>query len=134
MVDFERLKSVGVRDMHGIVPCPAGALTDDQLRAECERRKMSVSGPGATEETWNSVRAERDDWKRRAEAAEACVGERSRIMPADPDPAVRDYFKSLAKKYSAELAALTERGPGIAATKPDNGVAWLDEDLLCEDA
>lgn len=29
---------------------------------------------------------------------------------------------------------MRESGPGIAAVKPDNSVAFLDEDLLCEDA
>ncbi len=33
-----------------------------------------------------------------------------------------------------DLLASREMGPGIASVRPDNSVAHLDEDLLCEDA
>lgn len=40
---------------------------------------------------------------------------------------------STAEEDLRAMMVSRERGPGIAATKPDNALAWLDEDLLCDD-
>lgn len=87
------------------------------------------------------LEGELDEWKRRAEAAEALVADehdegcnRSLGCTCSRGPA---GWKTRA--LEAEASALkmarrifTERGPGIDS-RPDNSVAWLDEELLCAD-
>lgn len=95
--------------------CARDALTDDQLRAECERRFGLDYMNGLPRVREANLIDERDEWKRRAEAAEEKMG---------------DYYGEMTKVRNV----VRESGPGIATAKPDNSVAWLDEDLLCEDA
>lgn len=89
--------------------------SDDELRAECERRFGPDYVNGLPRVREANLVDERDEWKRRAEAAEAKMG---------------DYYGEMTKVRNV----VRESGPGIATAKPDNSVAWLDEDLLCEDA
>lgn len=101
-----------------------GDFEDAELRAECERRFGHQYG--ARDVSWEKLVAEanrqREHWKTVAESAAA---ERD-ALKADLD-AWKSGKRSLLRDFF-------ERGPGIAATKPDNSVAWLDEDLLCDDA
>lgn len=129
---------------------------DDALRAECERRWGLNAGP------YRELAAERDEWKRRAEAAEAVITRQTRPgtigeVWARYERGEIDTAEMLAKTgapnlwgyrswrseqkpaCSAEQSLRSmmfsqETRPGIAATKPDNSIAHLDEDLLCEDA
>jgi hypothetical protein len=128
-------------------------VSDDQLRAECERRFGNEYG--ARDERWDGLvkkaqaetervakraaiasaavieREERDEWKRRAEVAEAKVENYER--------GVRECLELRAQiqadmKLASTVTFTTESGPGIAAMRPDTSVAFLDEDLLCDDA
>src|SRR3990167_1151145 len=68
----------------------AAALTDEQLRAECERRWGLNAGP------YREIAAERDEWKRRAENAE-CTHETHRTAHRDLVAARRDLDVARAK-------------------------------------
>jgi hypothetical protein len=134
-------------------------VTDDQLRAECVRRKMEMD-PWLDAATSDELRAEcerrgmgdaardRDEWvewKRRAEVAEGLLA----AVPKDafsprgvvawlPDPKLGfmqcGHGLAGACRLCTPPKMLGESGPGIAAQRPDNSIAFLDEDLLCEDA
>lgn len=125
-------------------PLGPSFVTDDELRAECERRRMFfATGEICRERDSANRRAEtastrcielereRDEWKRRAEAAEAklaapmLVGQTYTSTESEPF----DYGP-----FMRALGRAAENGPGLAATKPkppDNEV-WgpLLEDLL----
>jgi len=101
-------------------------FSDDELRAECERRFAGpVNEYTRLADEHHKTTAERDEWKRRAEAAEAKASEVQRVADFWAD-------KSIAIQRDRER----EHGPGLAAldTRPDNSIAHLPEDLLCEDA
>ena len=200
LVEVELVESLKLAGPLGwVVVRPEGngrsaTLTDAELRAECERRHLSVKRDEQLIEgidTKLRARAEdykrecerlkeclagadhdRDEWKRRAEAAEAIIAEQSRIEPCrhgtpqtDPCARCKGEFEAsqtpeASKRKVTGLEAWLpsqrgellqfgtdrrdprtyERGPGIdgpsAITKPPKPepLAWLDEDLLCEDA
>jgi hypothetical protein len=50
---------------------------------------------------------------------------------ADPAPPMLDGSYIVPR---STVRRLLESGPGIASMRPDTSVAFLDEDLLCEDA
>lgn len=128
-----------------------GCFTDAELRAECERRKMAVVNIDGSVGTryfanWTErerIEAECDEWKRRAEAAEKiatwcqrCTGTGELGYAGPVCPACHGSGHFTRPFGEAPIGALAESGPGIAA-KPvpqSEPLAFLDEDLLCEDA
>lgn len=135
-------------------------FTDDQLRAECERRGIDTMTPEMTKawandrdayirradeaerrcsewvESLKDMRNQRDEWKRRAEAAEALAN----AMPCSCEKCEATFHRrsaiALARREPRPLAALSaESGPGIASKPPPctDGHWVLDEDLLCGD-
>ncbi len=85
-------------------------FTDDQLRAECTRRWGEDDWPMVT-----TIRA-------RAEAAEARV---------------KSLEARIEDGYLPHIARLQGNAYGLAAwpeRRQDNTIAFLDEDLLCDDA
>lgn len=115
-----------------------GVATDDQLRAECERRFGPDYVNGLPRVREANLIDERDEWKRRAEAAEAeskkhweafCVSEQERT---DAESS-RDAAMRVGKRAMQLKNEHIERG--IAALKPDTA-RWgpSDEDLLADDA
>jgi hypothetical protein len=121
-----------------------GDVTDEQLRAECEQRGFicelhSVTHVVTMDER-NIARRERDEWQRRAEDAEERLKrvEEGRLILGNVS------FDELARELRQRGAIVhdlaqreVESGTGIASLpekRPDNSVAFLDEDLLCEDA
>jgi hypothetical protein len=152
-------------DRNGLVD--PSIFTDDQLRAECERRGVDVHwycGCGfsheheavtvAHEQTCPesevSLRRERDEWKRRAEAAEARDGytitpvelpsmtaTEKRAFIEKADAIINAAMRGMKPSPEAVRAVLmNESGPGIAATPKRDDT--LDQatlaDLLAEDA
>lgn len=148
----------------GILPAPrplddrpalALELTDVQLRAECERRKfghesiaaLTVQRDALVDEVkhLNTKLDECGEWRRRAEAAEGALADIPRRNAEDMLAKVEN-IKGLAGWLPDETVPgiifgtdrtperIRERGPGIDAQRPDNSIAWLDEELLCEDA
>ena len=106
---------------------------------------------------------ERDEWKRRAESAEAEIAQAKRAIHAamresgaTAGTGVTEFIRELHARVTrleamacpcgcnklregpthvaGSAKALVERGLGIVRLNADNSVAWLDEDLLCEDA
>jgi hypothetical protein len=125
-------------------------LTDEQLRAECERRpglwasevaKLSDGalraegncrtvgfwyGPSAAQ-VLRELEVECAEWKRRATAAEAKLVEKMEIVDVVLDGSFLIPKNAIRK--------MQEGGPGIADLKPaSEPLAHLDEDLLCADA
>lgn len=89
--------------------------SDDQLRAECERRWR-----GAVEMFWPAL---------------AAIGG-CKVCGAPPGAScTKECDDDRVSNEAVRLWSQRESGPGIAKRdmRPDNGVAWLDEDLLCED-
>lgn len=176
--DAERIKGA-------IIARGLESSTDDQLRAECERRgelvlmeplerdlraanRAAHADCDAALSEVKRITAERDEWRRRAEMyqsrmdmLEMKLGEaqdggiaddvlraeyvrrfgpesdaygemRSRALAEERHPRTDASF-DYGSFYRA-LMRSAESGPGLAAKKPDNSIAWLDEDLLCEDA
>jgi hypothetical protein len=136
--------------------CAIDALTDDQLRAECNRRWGEDDCPMAKTlrherdeadkraQDWaasfTAMRELRDEWKRRADAERekwqgALLEQQGRARAAEERVASLEsrieggYLPTIARHMR-----LNESGPGIAAAAPDNSVAHLDEDLLADDA
>lgn len=134
-------------------------VKDDVLRAECERRgiergceasydygtivadrdhyrKLFEGACARLEDT----KRERDELKRRAEVAEALLAvapsHAGRQMAINPDhPFLRDGLIPLTPDMRPMRISRAESGPGIAAKPPQSEpLAFLDEDLLCEDA
>lgn len=114
------------------------SLTNDQLHAEYVRRfggqppiekyrALQVECDLAVAEV-EQLRAERDEWKRKAEAAE-----RVPLSVPYPDwqlitpPTTREYARDA--KTGLPVSMLPDAKP----TQPEPR-AFLDEDLLCEDA
>ena len=106
-------------------------LSDDQLRAECERRGLTHNF--ATFGTFKQVQADGAEWKRRADAFEsAALGRKSQ---AEFDAVVAERDSLVVALRERNVIARLERGPGIAASpSASEPLAHLDEDLLCEDA
>lgn len=123
-------------------------LTDDQLRAECERRWP----PGERDPRWTQLEAERDEWRRRAEAAESELADPKRVIHVKTDEGelvplgyvhdcgrltlvvikrdgerlpMFDLFASGRERESAGIASLPER---------DTSLDIDPLDLLCDDA
>lgn len=100
------LKLLGIMDRNGM---PAGVDTLLWLESRLGKAK------GWDAQTDAQMTRDRDEWRRRAEAAET----------------------ELAKWQNPKLERIAHRvresGPGIAAQRPDHSVAWLDEELLCAD-
>jgi hypothetical protein len=127
-----------------------GDVTDEQLRAECERRRLGMvairdaNGAYIVDHDHFRIvgmyRAERDEWKQRAQDAEERLKrvEEGRLILGNVS------FDELARELRRRGALVqdlaqreVEPGTGIASLpekRPDNSVAFLDEDLLCEDA
>lgn len=124
------------RSLDGIVPMREvlKAAGEEELRAECERRWPNASNWAM----WRKAEQDRDELKRRAEAAEA---ELSRPMQCSCYDCAQVFARResirLEPRARRPLSALTaESGPGISrlpAPSPEP-LAHLDEDLLCEDA
>jgi hypothetical protein len=148
-------------------------FTDDQLRAECERRFGNEYGardkqweklidearPGIhyvamsdVERRESGLRAERDEWKRRADVAEAHLADPRRVIHIKTDDcehvplgSVHDcgrltfvVVKRDGKRlpmFDLFVSGREREGAGIAAQRPDNEL-WgpTDEDRLCDDA
>jgi hypothetical protein len=100
-------------------------LTDDQLRAECARRDIQTAAQGVKYielAEYDKRAAERDEWKRRAEAAE-----QSLRFVSDGKRAPRQTKEMLAK----------EQGPGLTALppcEPANADHYVDPWDFLEDA
>ena len=126
--------------------------SDDELRAECERRGfgptiaqeamhlMLVAERNAREVTLRErglAERDRDEWKRRAQAAETGLAAVA-MATADDRPAagLSAITIDTPEKLGNLLAGArpNEVGPGIAGHRPDNSLAHLDEDLLADDA
>lgn len=181
------------REQTGAYPSELAAMTDDQLRAECERRRvridpamaevhqgilnamapyLSMDDEGAVEIVPYVAKAlrDRDAWKRRAEAAEAKLApEWTHVCGYSGRPETRargwdcaqcgasppggvslESRLAIARGLEAWLPddkvapivygtdrtpeRVHERGPGIAATKPDNSAYFDERDLLADDA
>jgi hypothetical protein len=127
--------------------------TDDQLRAECERRGFDqrIRGPELkTIERLRVAEAERDQWEANANAASMswqkvqrkCDGLRVECdewkRKAEASGSMRNEggeLKQINATVARHMRSARERGPGIAAKPPQpEPAAFLDEDLLCEDA
>ena len=121
---------------------PLRTISDDDLRDEYDRREV-------VSQRHMRLEAERDEWKRRAEAAEAmpmhahkCV----RIVTDGelvPLGSLHDFgrIELLVTRVDGERLPFrdliaNEAGPGIARLPEPRHepIAFLDEDLLCEDA
>ncbi len=76
--------------------------TDDQLSAECERRGISLFSEKVAE-----ICAQRDEWKRRAEAAEAKL--------ESGEAVVREVEIGGRRVVFTASGVYRESGPGIAA-------------------
>lgn len=129
-------------------------ITDAELRAECERRSMEyVGGLAVPVGEHRRILAERDQWKCRAEAAEAKRSEAAVRALAQrtaealghgwlPDPKTEPIVYGVDRTQPKEggggvayAGSFNETGPGITAKPPQSEpLAFLDEDLLCEDA
>lgn len=110
--------------------------------AELKRLKCEIDHAHLT------LRSERDEWKRRAEAAEAHLADPKRCIRIETPAGDLVPLGSIQKCGRLDLLVTRvdgeglpgfdsrEFGDGIAGRnlKPDNSVAHLDEDLLCEDA
>lgn len=122
-------KAIADRDADGHL-CPrlnASAMSGEQLRAECERRGMWSDTAALARAINADTVAERDEWKRRAEEAEAENVEIARQHML--------WLENGASMMTPTVGrVLRESGPGIAAARPDNSIAHLDEDLLADDA
>ena len=131
--------------------CVVESFTDDQLRAECGRRGIGhVSEPVVCAADHHAIvkryAADRDEWKRRAEAAEVGLADlRAAVMSAGPATA---HAVVLAHPKNAEAAvklAEIERSikrlgcesmfGGIARTSPPvDNAHYIDPlDLLADD-
>ena len=100
-------------------------VTDDELRAECSRR-----GIGNVSEPVCAV-AERDEWKRRAEEYRDDM-HRARKERGWAEDQLARITGNVGLKPMCDGR---EQGAGITNDqRPDNSIAHLDEDLLCEDA
>lgn len=131
----------------------AGALTDADLRAECERRGMYVGPqhiPAGRTPLENRLIEERDEWKRRAEAAEAIAvrhGPRDytpggcAVCGAPPNaPCTASCNDD--RVPDARVRRFAESGPSIGSHPPDihkpdaDNAQWgcTLEDLLAGDA
>lgn len=73
--------------------------------------------------------ADRDEWKRMAERAEKDL-----VAALDDRAELVAELEQRKKGKRSLLRDFCESGTGIRRLRPDNSVAWLDEDLLCEDA
>jgi hypothetical protein len=107
--------------------------SDEELRAECERRwppgEMAHFSPVSE---YMKLQAERDEWKARAETAAALLA----IQPQVPFAGRVMTFVTTDGENCTTLghARIGESGPGIAATKPTDE-HWVDPlDLLADDA
>jgi hypothetical protein len=61
------------------------SVADDQLRAECERRGLTTGTLRPLADANDSLAADRDEWKRRAEAAEAKLTNPHQVLRVDTD-------------------------------------------------
>src|SRR5260221_10635505 len=123
-------------------------ISDDQLRAECSGR-----GIGHVSEPMCTI-AERDEWIRvgiawskRAEAAEAALSRIGEEPPAAQPSFFADELRMEWERRAREQhQRVSEPQPGSLGPlyrgiqfknfepRVDNSIAFLDEDLLCEDA
>lgn len=140
----------------------ARALSDEELRAECNRRHLSIKRDEQLIEGLDAkLREQLSEWKRRAEAAErkgstnrseyqnhqrdvGCVAGKHCDEHSDLRCCgcgrPRDEPKGLAAWLPAATNDLlqfapNESGPGISAIPKPADEHWVDPlDLLCEDA
>lgn len=120
-------------ERRGEVPSIVNAVkhaTDDVLRAECERRWP----PGATDSKYVALERERDEALHRAETAEKALFQMQGAAKAlaarvDGPPQFDDGATD-------EQMRECEAGPGIKALseRRSEPLAFLDEDLLADDA
>lgn len=108
-------------ERRGEVPSIVNAVkhaTDDVLRAECERRWL----PGSIDSKYVALERERDEWKARVRAAEKALFQ------------MQETAKALAA--TDEQMRKYETGPGVKALseRRSEPLAFLDEDLLADDA
>lgn len=95
---------------------PARRCSDEELRAECERR--FPKGFGVVHEV---TLRERDEWKRRAEAAEAKVAFYYPFAPPAPTPPQHNKAQWMAQQTPTQARPAEESWP-------------CDEDLLADDS
>lgn len=148
----DELKNCDYEHAHGgVCSWHAFSLTDAQLRAECERR---FAGPvneytrlrKASDEAIEVLTKDRDEWKRRAEAAEELVKTdywQKRAIEAEDKLRGAEsvgFMRGQAEMrerwstFNAREIQAQERGPGISATPaPDTG-HYVDPWDFLEDA
>ncbi len=116
-------------------------MKDRAEKAEADLAMMINGHNACGTRTFAMVQKQRDDlqrsveeWKLRAEAAERqleiLTGPMSASAALD-DGEMMKWIGSESRRLKRALA--TEAGPGIDP-RPDNSIAHLPEDLLCEDA
>jgi hypothetical protein len=105
-------------------------FSDVEFREECARRGIHLQGApeSALRERVAACDRAIDEWRARAEAAELRLRSTVLIDSCDGSTMVVGGVTYRPTGY--------ESGHGIARRdpRPDNSVAHLDEDLLCEDA
>lgn len=117
--------------------------TDDQLHAECRRRgmrHMETEQADALQKICDDFSPEEVDFAPflRSELTELAVLRREKAAAAEANCDHERHLKAHRDFIAASRAnRMGEAGPGIAAKpapRTDHSVAFLDEDLLCEDA
>jgi hypothetical protein len=137
----------GVADGAWCDRCTLASFAHSEIRAECARRGIRLDEECREEcAAFGKTTAERDEWKRRAEAAEAKFAKElaknavNGIVIAPCSAPMTCSCRACERAFRMKNEGfrpmfLSERGPGIAATPAPDAGHYIDPlDLLCEDA